>query len=34
MFRAWPDQDAPLQDWSSVAVNRARAHRSPAVFWL
>ena len=27
-------KDAPIQDWVKLAVNRARATGSPAVFWL
>ena len=27
-------KDAPVQDWVKLAVNRARATGSPAVFWL
>ena len=27
-------KDAPIQDWVKLAVNRARATNTPAVFWL
>ena len=27
-------EDAPVQDWVKLAVNRARATKTPAVFWL
>src|SRR5690606_31305855 len=27
-------KDAPIQDWVKLAVNRARASETPAVFWL
>ena len=27
-------KDAPVQDWVKLAVNRARATNTPAVFWL
>jgi isocitrate dehydrogenase len=27
-------KDAPIQDWVKLAVNRARASSTPAVFWL
>ncbi|MDF3012762.1 MAG: NADP-dependent isocitrate dehydrogenase, partial [Cellvibrio sp.] len=27
-------KDAPIQDWVKLAVNRARASATPAVFWL
>jgi len=27
-------KDAPIRDWVKLAVNRARATQSPAVFWL
>ena len=29
-----PDQDAAVQDWVKLAVTRARATKTPAVFWL
>ena len=34
MWRACQTKDAPVQDWVKLAVNRARATGSPAVFWL
>ena len=34
VFRMCQVKDAPLQDWVKLAVNRARATGSPAVFWL
>ncbi|MFJ8041761.1 NADP-dependent isocitrate dehydrogenase [Kitasatospora sp. NPDC096147] len=34
IFRACQTKDAPIQDWVKLAVNRARATGSPAVFWL
>ncbi|WP_312380761.1 NADP-dependent isocitrate dehydrogenase, partial [Pseudomonas oryzihabitans] len=27
-------KDAPIQDWVKLAVNRARASNTPAIFWL
>ncbi len=27
-------KDAPIQDWVKLAVNRARASSTPAIFWL
>ena len=27
-------KDAPIQDWVKLAVTRARASQTPAVFWL
>ena len=29
-----PGKDAPIQDWVKLAVTRARASQTPAVFWL
>ncbi|GAA2748676.1 NADP-dependent isocitrate dehydrogenase [Kitasatospora cinereorecta] len=34
IFRACQTKDAPIQDWVKLAVSRARATGSPAVFWL
>ncbi|WP_030197404.1 NADP-dependent isocitrate dehydrogenase [Streptomyces sp. NRRL S-87] len=34
IFRACQTKDAPIQDWVKLAVTRARATGSPAVFWL
>ncbi|WP_096086492.1 NADP-dependent isocitrate dehydrogenase [Agaribacterium haliotis] len=34
IFRMCQVKDAPIQDWVKLAVNRARATGSPAVFWL
>jgi len=34
IFRACQVKDAPIQDWAKLAVNRARASATPAVFWL
>lgn len=34
IFRMCKVKDAPIRDWVKLAVNRARASRSPAVFWL
>jgi isocitrate dehydrogenase len=34
IFRACQVKDAPIQDWVKLAVNRARASNTPAVFWL
>lgn len=34
IFRMCQTKDAPIQDWVKLAVNRARATGSPAVFWL
>jgi len=34
VFRACQVKDAPIQDWVKLAVNRARASSTPAVFWL
>ncbi len=34
IFRACQVKDAPIQDWVKLAVSRARATGSPAVFWL
>lgn len=34
IFRMCQVKDAPIQDWIKLAVNRARASNTPAVFWL
>jgi len=34
IWRACQTKDAPVRDWVRLAVERARATRSPAVFWL
>ena len=34
IFRMCQVKDAPIQDWVKLAVKRARATGSPAVFWL
>src|SRR5580692_12862714 len=34
IFRMCQTKDAPIQDWVKLAVNRARATGTPAVFWL
>ena len=34
IFRACQTKDAPIRDWVKLAVNRARATNTPAVFWL
>jgi isocitrate dehydrogenase len=34
IFRMCQTKDAPIQDWVKLAVNRARATGSPAIFWL
>ena len=34
IWRACQAKDAPIRDWVKLAVNRARATGSPAVFWL
>ena len=34
IFRACQTKDAPIRDWVKLAVTRARASGSPAVFWL
>ncbi len=34
IWRACQTKDAPVQDWVKLAVNRARATGSPAIFWL
>ena len=34
IFRMCQVKDAPIQDWVKLAVSRARATNTPAVFWL
>ncbi len=34
IWRACQTKDAPIRDWVKLAVNRARASHTPAVFWL
>jgi isocitrate dehydrogenase len=34
IWRACQTKDAPIKDWVQLAVSRARATGSPAVFWL
>ncbi|MFN8671353.1 MAG: NADP-dependent isocitrate dehydrogenase [Candidatus Sericytochromatia bacterium] len=34
IFRACQTKDAPIKDWVGLAVRRARASGTPAVFWL
>lgn len=34
IWRACQVKDTPIQDWVKLAVNRARATGSPAIFWL
>lgn len=34
IFRMCQTKDAPIQDWVKLAVSRARATGSPALFWL
>lgn len=34
IFRMCQTKDASIQDWVKLAVNRARATGSPAIFWL
>jgi len=34
IWRACQTKDAPIQDWVKLAVSRARATGSPAIFWL
>ena len=34
IFRMCQAKDAPIQDWVKLAVNRARASNTPAIFWL
>lgn len=34
IFRMCQVKDAPIQDWVKLAVNRARATKTPTIFWL
>ncbi len=34
IFRSCQTKDAPIQDWVKLAVNRAKATKTPAIFWL
>ena len=34
IWRMCQVKDAPIQDWVKLAVNRARATETPAIFWL
>ncbi|MFM0368533.1 NADP-dependent isocitrate dehydrogenase [Paraburkholderia aspalathi] len=34
IWRMCQTKDAPVQDWVKLAVNRARATNTPAIFWL
>jgi len=34
IWRMCQTKDAPIQDWVKLAVNRAKATGSPAIFWL
>ncbi|HSH13651.1 MAG TPA: NADP-dependent isocitrate dehydrogenase, partial [Desulfurivibrionaceae bacterium] len=34
IFRGCQTKDAPIRDWVKLAVNRARAAKTPAIFWL
>jgi len=34
IFRSCQTKDAPIRDWVKLAVNRAKATGSPAIFWL
>lgn len=34
IWRMCQAKDAPIQDWVKLAVNRARATKIPAIFWL
>jgi len=34
IWRMCQTKDLPIQDWVKLAVNRARATRQPAIFWL
>ncbi len=34
IFRMCQTKDLPIQDWVKLAVNRARASNTPAIFWL
>jgi isocitrate dehydrogenase len=34
IYRMCQAKDAPIQDWVKLAVTRARASKTPAIFWL
>jgi isocitrate dehydrogenase len=34
IWRACQTKDAPIRDWVKLAVSRARASQTPAIFWL
>jgi len=34
IFRGCQAKDAPIRDWIKLAVNRAKAANTPAIFWL
>ena len=34
IWRACQTKDTPIRDWIKLAVNRARATKTPAIFWL
>jgi isocitrate dehydrogenase len=34
IWRACQTKDVPIRDWVKLAVNRARASQTPAIFWL
>ena len=34
IFRMCQTKDAPIKDWVKLAVNRAKATQTPAIFWL
>ena len=34
IWRMCQTKDAPIQDWVKLAVTRARASQTPAIFWL
>jgi len=34
IFRGCQTKDAPIRDWVKLAVNRAKATNTPAIFWL
>ncbi|MEA2012644.1 MAG: NADP-dependent isocitrate dehydrogenase [Verrucomicrobiota bacterium] len=34
IFRMCQVKDAPIRDWVKLAVNRAKASQTPAIFWL
>src|SRR4029078_11357842 len=34
IWRACQTKDAPIRDWVKLAATRARASKTPAIFWL